>query len=383
MTKALQVGVVFGGRSVEHQVSIASARTVARGLREAGHQVTPLGISQDGCWIDCAAAAAVLDGDARAIPPLGVPVAPTLAVLLDAGVDVVFPIVHGSWGEDGSLQGLCEMLDLPYVGPGVAASAAAMDKALTKQLVAAAGVPVLPCQTIGRAAWQAAPQEALRRLEQLPLPLFVKPRNGGSSVGIRRVDERDGLEDAVRFALRFDDAVLVERAAAGRELECAVLGYEQIQASAVGEIVAGNAFYDYADKYLQDTARLVAPADLPAAVADRLRRLAADAFVAIGGAGLARVDFFLEGEADLYLNEINTLPGFTAISMYPRLWALSGLPLPQLVDRLVAIAVARHRDRRRMDSAIKTWLGELGTARPAQAAKSAAAGSAKGAAGRR
>jgi D-alanine-D-alanine ligase len=353
------VGVVFGGRSVEHQVSVESARTVARGLREAGHRVTPLGIAQDGCWIDRQAAAATLASDRRTIPPLGVAVAPTLAVLLDAGVEVVFPIVHGSWGEDGSLQGLCEMLDLPYVGPGVTASAVAIDKLFTKQLLAAAGLPVLPCETTTRRDFESQPRAFLERLEHMPLPLFVKPRSGGSSVGVKRVDDRSCVETAVRFALRFDDAVLVERGIAGRELECAVLGYDRIEASAVGEVVPGNQFYDYADKYLQDTARLIAPADLPPALADRLRLLAASAFTALGGAGLARVDFLLEGDSDLYLNELNTLPGFTAISMYPRLWEISGLPLSDLTDRLVDIALARHRDRRRLDDAIKSWLAEL------------------------
>ncbi len=353
------VGVVFGGRSVEHQVSIASARTVARGLREAGHRVTPLAIAQDGCWLDRAASAAVLDGEVRAIPAVGAAVAPTLAALLDAGVEAVFPIVHGSWGEDGTLQGLCEMLDLAYVGPGVTASAVAIDKLFTKRLLAAAGLPVLPGEAVSRGEFERQPRAFLERLERLPLPLFVKPRSGGSSIGVRRVADRAGAEDAVRFALRFDDAVLVERGVAGRELECAVLGYETIAASAVGEIVPGNEFYDYAEKYLQDTTRLIAPAELPAATADRLRALAVEAFAALGGAGMARVDFLLEGEGDLYVNEVNTLPGFTAISMYPRLWELSGIPLPQLTDRLVGIALARHRDRRRLDTAIKSWLAEL------------------------
>src|ERR1700688_3103616 len=353
------IGVVFGGRSVEHQVSIASARTVARGLREAGHQVTPLGIAQDGCWLDRAAAAAVLAGEERTIPPLGVAVAPTLEALLTSGVEVVFPIVHGSWGEDGTLQGLCEMLDLPYVGPGVTARAVGIDKLFTKRLLAAAGVPVLPCEAVTRGDFERAPRASLARLDRLPLPLFVKPRSGGSSVGVKRLDHRECAETTLRFALQFDDAVLVERGIAGRELECAVLGYERIEASAVGEIVPGNQFYDYADKYLQDTARLLAPADLPPATAERIRALAVDAFAALGGVGMARVDFLLEGDGSLFVNELNTLPGFTAISMYPRLWELAGVPLPQLTDRLVAIALARHRDRRRLDEAIKSWLAEL------------------------
>lgn len=353
------VGVIFGGRSVEHQVSIVSARTVARGLAEAGHQVTPLGIAQDGCWVSPSAASEVLRGDTRAIEALELPVAPTLRHLVAAGVEVLFPIVHGTWGEDGTLQGLCEMLDVPYVGANVTTSALAMDKLLSKRQLAAAGVPVVEFESAGRAAFERDPAPLLARCERLPLPLFVKPSVGGSSVGVRKVERREDLAEAVAFALRFDDAVLVERGVRGRELECAVLGYGDLEASAVGEIVPGREFYDYADKYLEDNARLLAPAELPQAVAERVRRLAVEAFAALGGSGMARVDFLLEGEDGLFVNEINTLPGFTAISMYPRLWDLSGLPLPKLVDRLVQIALERHRDRRRLDEGIKQWLAEL------------------------
>lgn len=353
------VGVVFGGRSVEHQVSIRSARTVAQGLREAGHQVTPLGIAQDGCWIDASASSAVLAGETKEIPPLEVPVAPTVRHLLASGVEVVFPILHGTWGEDGTFQGLCEMLDLAYVGCGVTASALAMDKVLCKRQLAAAGVPVVEFEAISRREYEKDREGFLRRCARLPFPLFVKPSVGGSSVGVRKVAQPDGLAEAIDFALRFDEVVLVERGVKGRELETAVLGYREIAASALGEIIPGNEFYDYADKYLQDTAGLVAPAELPEAVAERLRRIAVQAFQAIGGAGLARVDFLYEGEDGLYVNELNTLPGFTSISMYPRLWGLSGIPLPELVDRLVKIAIEVHADRRRLDTGIKEFLAEL------------------------
>jgi D-alanine-D-alanine ligase len=353
------VGVIFGGRSVEHQVSIVSARTVVQGLREAGHQVTPLGIAQDGCWIDATAGEAVLTGGIRAIAPLDLPVAPTLRHLIASGAEVLFPIVHGTWGEDGTLQGLCEMLDLPYVGPGVTASALAMDKLLFKRQMAAAGVPVVDYEAVARTDFEADPKAFVRRLERLPLPLFAKPSVGGSSVGVKKITHRECQETSVRFALQFDDTALVERGVSGRELECAVLGYGRLEASCVGEIVPGNDFYDYADKYLQDTAQLIAPADLPAEISERLRDYAVRAFAAIGGAGLARVDFLLESEDRLYVNEVNTLPGFTSISMYPRLWELSGVPLPRLVDRLVKIAFERHRDRRRLDAGIKDFLAEL------------------------
>ena len=354
------VGVAFGGRSVEHQVSIRSARTVVQGLRDAGHSVTPLGIAQDGCWIDAEASEAVLSSEVtKEIPPVEIPVAPTLRHLLASGVEVVFPIVHGTWGEDGTFQGLCEMLDLAYVGPGVTASALAMDKVLCKRQLAAAGVPVVEYEAITRRQFEDDPAGCLAACSRLPFPLFVKPSVGGSSVGVKKVPDSSCLETSLRFALRFDDTVLVERGVKGRELECAVLGYRKIEASVVGEVIPGNEFYDYADKYLQDTAGLVAPADIPQEVADRLRSIAVDAFSAIGGVGLARVDFFLEGEDRLYVNEMNTLPGFTSISMYPRLWGLSGLPLPKLVDRLVQIALERHRDRHRLDEGIKDFLAEL------------------------
>ena len=353
------VGVIFGGRSVEHQVSIRSARTVVHGLREAGHQVTPLGIAQDGCWIDSVRSEQVLSQDIQVIEPVGEPIAPTLRHLIDSGVEALFPIVHGTWGEDGTLQGLCEMLDLPYVGAGVTASALAMDKVLFKRQMLAAGVPVVDFEVIRRDEFEADPQACLQRLERLPLPIFVKPSVGGSSVGVKKVESRSCQETSVRFALQFDDTVLVEKGVKGRELECAVLGYGKIEASAIGEIVPGNDFYDYADKYLQDTAELIAPAEIPAEVAGRLRDLAIRAFAAIGGAGLARVDFLVEGDEGLWVNEINTLPGFTSISMYPRLWGLSGVPLPELVDRLVQIALQRHRDRHRLDEGIKEFLSGL------------------------
>jgi D-alanine-D-alanine ligase len=352
------VGVIFGGRSVEHAVSIRSARTVVDGLRQAGHRVTPLGIAQDGCWIEPARSERVLADGEMVIPPVGAPIAPTLQHLIHSGVEVLFPIVHGTWGEDGTLQGLCEMLDLPYVGPGVTASALAMDKLLFKRQMQAAGVPVVDFEAVTRAEFESDPKACARRAERLPFPVFVKPSVGGSSVGIKKVDSPACLETSLGFALRFDETALVEKGIKGREIECAVLGYGTIEASVLGEIVPGNDFYDYADKYLQDTAKLIAPAELPEPVSDRLRAAAVAAFRAIGGAGLARVDFLVEGE-DVYVNEINTLPGFTSISMYPRLWGLTGIPLPKLVDRLVQIAFERHRDRRRLDQGIKDFLAEL------------------------
>jgi D-alanine-D-alanine ligase len=340
------VGVIFGGRSVEHRVSVVSARTVAEGLRQAGHEVVPLGIAEDGCWVAPDVAQRALDGRLDELGAVGGRIRDTISQALNARIEVVFPIVHGTWGEDGTLQGLLEMLDLPYVGAGVTASAVSMDKLLSRRLLTAAGLACVDYEAISRAEWLARPEAAVQRCRRIEPPWFVKPSVGGSSVGVRRVTSEDRLAGAIEFALDFDDTILVERAIKGRELECAVLGDQRLEASVVGEIVPGNEFYDYADKYLQDLAELIAPAQLDEAVSTRIRRSATDAFHAVGGWGMARVDFLLEGESDVFINEINTLPGFTSISMYPRLWSLSGLPLSRLVERLVEIALARHERRR-------------------------------------
>jgi len=379
-----RIGLVFGGRSVEHEVSVTSARTVAKGLEAAGHEAVALGIGPDGVWCDRATSEAALAGELDRLPAGGGPVAPSLARLLEAGVDGVFPIVHGTWGEDGTLQGLFEMADLPYVGAGVTASVLAMDKLLTKRQLEAVDIPVVPYVTTNRAGFDSGPEWFLARTTPLGLPLFVKPRAGGSSVGVRKVTEDGALAEAVRFALEFDDGVLVERGIEGRELEVAVLGPERVpdadpeddpevvpdwwrgifRASAVGEIVPGKEFYDYEDKYLSDGARLIAPAELPDGLTQELQQLAVRAFRAIDGDGMARVDFLLdpaagEGYGEIFVNEINTLPGFTSISMYPRLWGLSGVPLGELVGRLVEIAFTRHRARHRLDRGIREWIAEL------------------------
>ncbi len=357
----MRVGLAFGGRSVEHRVSVNSARTVAAALREAGHQVVALGIAADGCWVAPQEGEAALAGHLDALEATGAPISQSLHWLLEAEIDILFPVVHGTWGEDGTLQGLCEMLDLAYVGADVTASAIAMDKLQCKRLLESCGIPVVDYEAITQSQMQASATDCLARLQRLALPVFVKPSCGGSSVGVRRIDELPGLGDAVEFALQFDDAVVVEKGIVGRELECSVLGLDDLQASIVGEIVPGNDFYDYQDKYLQDEADLQMPADLPEEIAAELRQIAVRSFAAIGGSGMARVDFLLSGDGELYVNEINTLPGFTRISMYPKLWALSGVALPELVDRLVDIGIARHQRRQQLDRGIKSWLEEVGS----------------------
>ncbi len=359
MTLPLRVGLVFGGRSTEHQVSIRSARTVAAALARAGHIVVPLGISVDGCWIDESTSTGVLTSNTETIAAVDSPIQPTLRHLLEARLDAVFPLVHGTWGEDGTMQGLFEMVDLPYVGADVAASAIAMDKIQCKRLLEAVGVRTVESVALDRRRWDADSEACIVDIVQMGRPLFVKPAIGGSSVGVRKVVQPGELSEAIEFAFGFCDRILVERGIVGRELEVAVLGYRKLEASPVGEIVPGKDFYDYEDKYLSDSAKLEAPAALDEATSDTLRGIALRAFAAIGGNGMARVDFLLGGEGDIYVNEINTLPGFTSISMYPRLWELGGVPIDRLVDRLVEIARRRHNDRRRLNDGIRAWMRRL------------------------
>lgn len=358
---AQRVGLVFGGRSAEHRVSVVSARTVAAALEEAGFDVLPLGVAQDGRWVSASESHAALDGTLEELAPNGdgdvlSSVASRLTHL--GSVDAFFPIVHGTWGEDGTLQGLFEMLDVPYVGTDVTASAVCMDKVLCKQVLHAAGLPVVPWVTVTQALWAADAKGILAQAAALGIPAFVKPAVGGSSVGVRKVAAPGELRDAIEHGLHFDDKVLVETGVVGRELECSVLGHGTIEASGVGEIVPGKDFYDYQDKYIDDGADLIHHADLADGVEDELRRLAVAAFQAVGGSGMARVDFLLDEDGPK-INEINTLPGFTSISMYPKLWQGAGVPIAELVTRLVDCAVRRHADQRRVDQGIKDWIASL------------------------
>ena len=359
----MRVGLVFGGRSVEHLVSIRSARTVREGLRAAGHEVICIYIDEGGCCVDADISATVLETRQPLAPdPQRSGPGRHLHHLTDANVEVVFPIVHGTYGEDGKLQGLLDMLDLPYVGCGTAASAVAMDKVLSKRLFAAAGLPVVPGVSLDRAAFAARDlNDVAAFVDAATFPLFVKPAVGGSSVGCVKVKRREDLKDAVAFALRFDDVALIETGVEAREVEIAVLGHSAatMEASVPGEIVPGADFYDYADKYLGDAAKLLAPAPIDDEMKARLQAGAITAMSAIGGHGLARVDFFLLADGRFYLNEINTLPGFTDVSMYPRLWGLSGVPLPDLCDRLVKLAVERHDQQQQTDTALRAFVTEM------------------------
>jgi D-alanine-D-alanine ligase len=340
-----RVAVLFGGKSVEREVSRISARTIASSLDPGKYEVIPIAVSEAGRFLAPAEsgkllAAGTVPAKFRGAEAAGTAVVP--AEIAPGRVDVVFPIIHGTTGEDGALQGFLETLGVPYVGAGVTASAVGMDKAVFKALLRDAGLPTPRAVVLRRSG--DGPLAA-----GLPLPVFVKPACGGSSVGVTKVKRREDLADAVALALRYDERVLVEEGVDARELECAVLGNEQPRASIPGEIVPGHEFYDYDDKYRDDKAKLLIPAPVPASVAEETRRLAVEVFRLCGVSGMARVDFFLERGTDRVLvNEINTLPGFTAISMYPKLWEASGLPLRDLLDELVRLALERHERRGRL-----------------------------------
>jgi D-alanine-D-alanine ligase len=354
---AVRVGVVFGGRSSEHEVSLASARNVMDALHQAGYQVTPIGITPQGRWLTNGNALAALtaqgaqpeNGALRERDAWGLLPRAASGGSLPA-VDVIFPVLHGPYGEDGTVQGLLEMANLPYVGCGVLASALAMDKAVAKRIFADAGLPQVDYCVLLRSVWEAAPEEAIERMERdLTYPLFVKPANLGSSVGVAKAHDRRELAAALDDAARFDRKLVVEQAVLhAREIEVSVLGNDEPIASAVGEIVPGAEFYDYAAKYLDDNSQLLIPAPLDEELAGRIRRMAVQAFRAIDGSGLARVDFLVNGKTnEIFLNEVNTMPGFTRISMYPKLWEASGVSYPELVDRLVKLGLDRYADRQR------------------------------------
>jgi D-alanine-D-alanine ligase len=358
MTRRLRVGVVFGGRSGEHEVSLRSASSVIHALDPARYEVVPIAIAKDGRWRTGLDLLRLLDEAQRELRPfpdygveVTIPADPTRGALVPLGggtpvpLDVVFPVLHGTFGEDGTIQGLLELAGIPYVGAGVLASAVGMDKAAMKAAFRDAGLPV--CRWLVTAPLR-EPGEAVRErvASELGFPCFVKPANLGSSVGIAKVNAPEMLAAALAEAAAYDPKVIVEEAVDAREFECAVLGNDTPEASVVGELIPSHEFYDYADKYVEQGARVAIPAPIAPAVSERIRELALAAFRAIDCAGLARVDFFVERGTDrVLLNEINTMPGFTTASMYPMLWKASGREWPAVVDALIALAEERHRTR--------------------------------------
>jgi D-alanine-D-alanine ligase len=354
--RRIRVAVVYGGRSSEHGVSVVSAGSVLSALDPERYEVIPVGITRDGGWLLTEVDPEKLQVSGRSLPEVEtgsavvlpgdptagglVAVEPEQGIRVLGTVDVVFPVLHGRFGEDGTIQGMLEMAGVPYVGPGVFASAAAMDKEFTKKLLAADGLPVGDYAVLRRGR----PASSVD-LERLGWPVFVKPARSGSSVGISKVRAAEDLPDAIEEALRHDDKVLIEAAVAGREIECGVLEdpYGRPEASVPAEIrlVRDHDWYDFEAKYLDDACEFDVPAHLSPDVTMRIRELACRAFVALDAAGLARVDFFVRPNGDVVVNEVNTMPGFTPISMFPRMWAASGVDYPQLVDRLIASALRR------------------------------------------
>jgi D-alanine-D-alanine ligase len=387
--RKIRVGVIFGGQSGEHEVSVLSAQSVMRAMDPTRFTVVPIGISKQGQWLTTGDPLAALTGGLMTMPkllagdapvgvyqqtapgeqlPLEISVAASDSAAADipsrdlipgtreAGipaVDVIFPVVHGPLGEDGTLQGLLELADIAYVGAGVLASAVGMDKAVMKDVFKAHGLPVAPYLVFKRKEWEANPEQVMARIErEIGLPCFIKPVNLGSSIGISKAHTLPELDVALADAAQYDRKLVAEVAVPqAREIECSVLGNDDPIASVPGEIIPSREFYDYAAKYLDDGAhasQLLIPAPLPADLAARVRDLALQAYRALDCAGMARVDFLLARETgDLYVGEVNTIPGFTQISMYPKLWAATGIAYPELIERLIDLAVERHTDKHR------------------------------------
>ncbi len=355
-----RIAVVFGGRSAEHEISVISARSVLGALDPERYDVVTIGIDKQGRWHHLHA----LPGPGRAgeLAAVGAEEGQGVALSREPGetalvgddgtrreIDVVFPVLHGPYGEDGTIQGMLELAGIPYVGAGVLGSALGMDKAVQKTLFVAAGLPVVAHEAIHERDWERDRAGVTARAEALGLPVFVKPATLGSSVGISKVKRIDELPAAMEEALSFAGKAVIERSMeAAREIECGVLGNDDPVASVLGEIIPSGEFYDYRAKYLDEGTRLEVPAQMPAAIAEEVQRIAVAAFQAIDASGMARVDFFVREPAEIVLNEINTIPGFTPISMYPKLWEASGVPYDELIGRLVDLALERHeRDAKR------------------------------------
>ncbi len=345
--KKTTIALLFGGRSAEHDVSLASAAAVYKNIDKKKFRVVSVFIDKEGAWKKVAS---------PLLPPEKLSAGPAHSFLPWAGrgsdrlaADIYFPVLHGPYGEDGTIQGLLEMADVPYVGAGVLGSAAGMDKDVMKSLFAARGLPIVKHLTLLDADWRAGSAAALARIEgEFSFPIFIKPANMGSSVGITKVSRTGEMAPAIRRAFRYDRKVVIEQGIDAREIECSVLGNDQPRASLPGEVIPHRDFYDYRDKYQDGKTTFRIPADLPAETIATIRRLAVEAYLAVDGSGMARLDFFQEKMTGaLLVNEINTIPGFTEISMYPKLWAATGLAFGRLVEELIRLGFERHRLKKR------------------------------------
>jgi len=376
MRKKLRVGIIFGGRSGEHEVSLLSAASILKAIDRKKFDVTPIGITKEGRWLAAADAHGLLNGDnsiavrqLRAGDPEATPGAkllhdgiPTLLAPMPGpqgpsgkALDVVFPVLHGTFGEDGTIQGLFELAGIAYVGSGVLGSSAGMDKDVMKRIFAQSGLPIVKHLALLRSEWESSPRKSIAKIEAaLKYPLFVKPANLGSSVGITKAHDRKELGPALTEAAKYDRKLVIEEGVEGRksrarELEVAVLGNDSPKASLVGEIIPGKEFYDYEAKYLSEGSVPVIPAKITKSEAKQIREMAVAAFKACDLSGLARVDFLMEpdGKRRIYLNEVNTLPGFTSISMYPKLWEATGVPYKDLISQLIELALERKAEKDR------------------------------------
>ena len=367
--KRLRVGVLFGGRSGEHEVSLASAASVIRGLDPDKYEAVPIGITKEGHWLIGAGATKMLPEVLRTGQRVTMTADPTDAALvrLDGSgggqrIDVVFPVMHGTFGEDGTIQGLLDLAALPFVGAGVLGSAVAMDKDVAKKLLRAAKIPVVPWLVIRRDEWERNPAEVTQRIEkEFAYPVFIKPATLGSSVGMTKVHSHEEFAAGLNLAAEFAMKIMIEKAVSAREIEVSVLGNHDPQASIPGEIVPHREFYDYAAKYLEEGTQLLIPAQLKPAQVKKIQQYAVEAFRALELNGMARVDFFLEkAGGKIYLNEVNTIPGFTSISMYPKLWEASGIPFSALIDKLIELALEQHAEKARTKYAIELPPGAAG-----------------------
>ncbi len=369
--KRLRVGVLFGGRSGEHEVSLASAASVIRALDPEKYEAVPIGISKDGRWLVDPKTHKMLPDVLKSGERVSLPPDPTVGALIpiaqgtghpSVAVDVMFPVLHGTFGEDGTVQGLLELAGLPYVGAGVLASAVGMDKDVQKRLFEQAGLPIVPFLAIRRSEWEQERGVVLRQIKKkFRFPLFVKPATLGSSVGMSRVKTAHDLPAAMDLAAEFALKIMVERSVAAREIEVSVLGNDNVRTSIPGEIVPHREFYDYTAKYLEEGTRLVIPAPLTKKQVIAFQDYAVRAFRAIDGTGMSRCDFFFERRTNkIFVNELNTIPGFTAISMYPKLWEASGLSYPKLIDRLIELALELHREKARTKYSIEIPPGATG-----------------------
>src|SRR6202795_3016690 len=367
--KRLRVGILFGGRSGEHEVSLASAASVIRGLDPDKYEAVPIGISKEGHWLVGTGAQKMLPEVLKGGQRVMMNADPTDAALvrLDGSgggqrLDFVFPVIHGTFGEDGTIQGLLDLAGLPFVGSGVLGSAIGMDKDVAKRLLQVAKIPVVPWITVQRHEW-GANAEAIQNVieDAFSYPVFVKPATLGSSVGMTKVHGREELAPAITLAAEFAMKILVEKSVTAREIEVSVLGNHEPKASIPGEIVPHREFYDYAAKYLEEGTQLLIPAELKSAQVKKIQKLAVQAFRALELSGMARVDFFLEKEGGkIFLNEVNTIPGFTSISMYPKLWEASGIPFRELIDKLIELALEQHREKARTKYQIELPPGSAG-----------------------